>query len=88
MITAIPTRDRSMGDKPWAIIEPIASARPKPSYVPDTAIEEGGFWWWIEGSKNNWRVMYASEETKPQEAQNSEYPDRVWDSLIELKASR
>ncbi len=73
--------------------EDSASTEPKRSVqlengfrigIPDDAVEEGGFFYWIDGEAPNLRIMCAGGAAGPQQVFNAEYPDEIFDREQEL----
>lgn len=47
--------------------------------IPDDAVEEGGFWYWLDGEAPFLHIMCAGAGSGPFEIQdqNAEYPDEI-----------
>lgn len=52
--------------------------------IPDDAVEEGGFFYWIVGEAPNLCIMCAGGMAGPQQVHNAEYPDEIYDREQEL----
>lgn len=57
--------------------------------IPDDAVDEGGFWFWIEGEAPFLRIMCAGGGLGPYEIQdqNAEYPSEIHRRRLELLAA-
>lgn len=83
----VATRDKALGEKPWLPIPPVAPVAASPLHIPDDAVEEGGFYWWIIGEAPDLHVMCAGGEGGPCEVHNSQYPDEIWERMQKLDPS-
>ncbi len=72
-------QDKSVSNEPWRPIPPQS-----PLAIPDDAVIQGGFHWWIRGEVPNLQVMCAGGDGGPHVVGNSEYPDEIWDRLKTL----
>ncbi len=67
--------DRTTSYTPWLAM-PTAL---RSVGIPDNVVEEGGFYWWLEGSPPDLHIMCAGGGRGPFEVQdeNAEYPDEI-----------
>lgn len=67
-------RDRTTSDAPWKDPKPTA-----PSAIPEDAVHEAGFAYWIEGDASDYRIMCAGAGSHFEiQRDRSWYPDEIY----------
>ena len=78
------TRTETFGDKPWNNSSFSKVPKGIPKGIPDDAVEEGGFYYWLADKRPPFVIMFAGGPGGHQEVHNSEYPDAIWDEMKKI----